>query len=229
MFEEVNRPCVRDAKGSRRLALPARPGRIAEAIAKPGAARPRWQRNGAAGRRQRGHALRIKKNLVVIIISLAICGAPKPAFSQRYLAADAGRKRVYFREGESVRLKLKGEDYFTLRQITAIRDSVVVLDNKMSFRPVQIEALKVPARKQKFRVLKSLSLYGGAALPVLSAANGLLFGHRPLFTPWSLATGGALLGTYGVLMAVTHVPRTVRNGQGNRIKIIIVEPMPKNN
>jgi hypothetical protein len=34
---------VRDAEGARRAALPARKGRIAEATAEPGAARPRLQ------------------------------------------------------------------------------------------------------------------------------------------------------------------------------------------
>lgn len=217
---------VRDAEGGLWPALPARQGRIAGATAEPGAARPLRRRQVSEGPRLRGHARIIKETLLSLLAGLFVW---TPLLSQRYLTADAGRKRVYFREGESVRMRLAGEEYFTLRQITAIRDSVVVLDNKLPFRPIDIEALKVPARKQKFRILKSISLYGGLALPALSAANGLLFGHRPIFTPWSLAAGGALLGTYGVLMAVTHVPRTVRNTQGGRIKIIIIEPVPKNN
>jgi len=144
--------------------------------------------------------------------------------TQRYFAADAGKKRLYFRTGESLRMRLSGEDYFTLRKITEIQDSTMVLDNKFSFKPVEIEAIQVPGRKQKLRILKSLSLYGGLSLPVLSSTNALIFGYRPIFTTWSLIGAGVLLTAYGSMMAATHIPKNLYNKDRKRFKILIIEP-----
>lgn len=153
-----------------------------------------------------------------------VLGLGSSAQAQRYLGVDVGKKRVYFKAGESLRMRLLGEEDYTLRRLSAIRDTALILDDKMAFLPSQIQAIQLPSRKQRFRILKSLSLYAGIGLPVLSAANGLIFGHRPLLTPWSLAAGGVLLTTYGVLMAATHIPRHIRNSGGTRFKILVLEP-----
>ncbi|MCS6981604.1 MAG: hypothetical protein NZM65_05340 [Flavobacteriales bacterium] len=147
--------------------------------------------------------------------------------AQRYLAADAYGKRFYFKPGDSLWLRLTNEKRFTWRRLTSVQDSFAIFDARLLCGPSEILALRIIPDRKKLRFWKKITLYSGAALPVVSLANGLISGERPLVTPWSLAAGGTLLATYGILMAITHIPRTIYNPKGNKIKMLILDPLPQ--
>lgn len=165
----------------------------------------------------------ILRSLHLIVALLPFQLAP----TQRYLAADAYGKRFYFRPGDSLWLRLANEERFTWRRLTAVQDSLVTFDARFSCRPSEILALRILPDRKRLRFWKKITLYAGVALPVVSFANGLISGERPLVTPWSLAAGGTLLATYGILMAITHIPRTIRSPKANKIKILILDPLPQ--
>jgi hypothetical protein len=156
-----------------------------------------------------------------LILSLLIYfSAEGLTYSQQFLAFDRQHaKRVYFPVGSDIRIKLKGEDDFTTRRITAIHDSTFTLDNLQVVKPTDVTKLHMRSNRKR-KGLKTLFLFGGLMFPALSGVNAAINHTRPIFSTWSLICGGVLVTTYAIVAIIDKVGITYTIGPKRPLKIL---------
>lgn len=150
-------------------------------------------------------------------------GEPQQRFDRFILLDKPGTtKRKKFYVGESISLRLKGEDYVISDKIVSLRDSMIYLDSKR-IPPSSLNAVVNLKPKKVSRGLSKAAFLAIPPLLVFTVANKVFnTGEQPLLNDTDLRLMGVMAGI-GIVMRIPP-PRNYHLDKGWRLRILDVSP-----
>lgn len=163
---------------------------------------------------------------VVVIFIFCCIGISLQAEAQRFMILQKGanqKSRLKYEEGDQIRYKQKGQDYFISDIIQEVqRDFLVLKENIL--RPEDITAVDIRNKDERNRTIGNLSglmFAGGALLFTAETINGLYHEGKLTYSKAGLFFGGSLFASGFILSKLKY--KYFRQQGRNKIQIIYLE------